>query len=945
MGFLPYEVKTNESNTSLNITLEEDSEVLDEVVVTALGIKRSDKALTYNVQKLKSDQLLNVKETSLPNALTGKVAGVTINQGASGIGGSTKVVMRGNKSVSETGGNNAMYVLDGIPLPSLLPKRGSSSNGEYGGVDEGDGISMLNMEDFEEVTVLTGPSAAALYGGQAANGVIMLTSKQGGVEGGKPRITFSHYTDFYSPMLLPELQNTYGSRIGEFSSWGQKLDKAKNYDPADFFDTGYSLSNNIGMQFGNENNKTYISLAAYNAEGVIHNNELDKYNLTYNGLYNITDKLTLGATLMYVNKKSQNMLSQGEYYNPLVPIYLFPRGDNLEKYEAFERYNPDRGFATQFWPYGDQKRSIQNPYWVTRRNLNTYKDSRLVIGGSLKYTFNDWINVSGRYRIDRNTKLNELKNHASTLLLLTSGSKKGSYLRATNEDRYEYADILVNVDKKIKDWGFVVNAGASITRMKNNYTANSNKLEFGAPLATVPNKFTLNNLSPEPQYQEGGAMETQALFFSGSLDYKRKIFLDVTGRNEWTSMLSNTGNWSFFYPSVGLSTILTEWFDVPKHIWTFSKLRFSYAKVGNVPLSLISITEPSYPISPGGGVNLNSILPIDDLKFERTKSFEVGLSSRFLNNQLGFDITYYNSNTYDQLFYFTAPASSGYEGFYVNSGKVTNKGIELSVDADIKIGNVGYSPMLTLTYNKNNIKELVRDVKNPLTDEIMNYSRLARKGLASFNNDLYEGGSVGDMYVNSFEKDGNGYVYVDPNTLQMKVNNQDFIYAGNANPDYSIGFNNTLTYKGFTLSFLVDARVGGRVVSATQGILDSFGASKQSAIARDNGGVPVNGILMDAEEYYQQVGGGTGVLSNYVYSATNVRLREASLSYSFRKPLLYGVVKNLTLSVTGRNLFMIYNKAPFDPQLTSSTGTFYQGIDYFLMPSLRSFGFNVRFTL
>lgn len=928
-----------------NVVMQLDNEVLDEVVVTALGIKRSDKALSYNVQKLNDAQFLAVKEMSVPNALSGKIAGVTVSQGASGIGGSTKVVMRGDKSVNPDGNNNALYVLDGIPLPDLLPKRASTSNGQYGGVDEGDGISSINMEDIAEVTVLTGPSAAALYGGQAANGVIMLTSKQGGLKDGKPRITFSHYSDFYKPFVLPKLQNSYGSRTGEFASWGPKLDTPANYDPADFFDTGMSFSNSVGLQFGNDKNKSYISLAAYNAHGIVHNNKMDRYNVSYNGQYDITDKLTLGATFMYVNKKAQNMLSQGEYYNPIVPIYLFPRGDNIEKYKSYERYDANRGFPIQFWPYEDQKRNLQNPYWITHRNFNINHDERIILGGSLKYTFTDWFNISARFRTDRNTKVNEIKNYASTLALLTSGSDKGSYLLATDKSTQDYGDVIASFQKNVSDWGFVVNAGASFKNTKFDYTANSNKLEFGAPLATVPNKFTLNNLTPEPQYQEGKAMKSQAVFVSASIDYKRKIFLDFTGRNEWTSLLANTENKSFFYPSAGLSFIITEFLKVPEKILTFSKLRLSYAKVGNVPISLAGITVPSYPISPGGGVSINPDLPINNLKFEKTKSFEIGLNSRFLNNKIGFDITYYNANTFDQLFKFRAPDNSGYRYFYVNAGKVNNKGIEASLDADLTFGDFNYSPMVTFTYNKNKIVELVRDIPNPFTGKSMSVSHFDMGGLSSFRNYIDEGGSVGDIYVNSFVKDGNGYVYVNPNTLQMLVDNENLIYAGNTNPDCSIGFNNTLSYKGFTLSFLVDARIGGKVVSSTQGVLDSFGASEQSARARDNGGVLVNGVKMDAETYYKQVGGGSGVLSNYVYDATNIRLREASLSYKFGKPLLRNVIKDLTISVTGRNLWMIYNKAPFDPQLTSSVGTFYQGIDYFLMPSLRSFGLNIRFAL
>lgn len=588
---------------------------------------------------------------------------------------------------------------------------------------------------------------------------------------------------------------------------------------------------------------------------------------------------------------------------------------------------------------------MQNPYWITHRNFNTYKDERIVLGANLKYTFNDWLNVTARYRVDKNTKLNERKNYASTYNFLASGSDKGSYLHANDVNKNEYADVIANFQKNITDWGFVVNAGASIVRAKSNYTSNSNKIEFGAPLASVPNKFSLNNVAPEPQYQERVKMETQAVFVSASVDFRRKVFLDITGRNEWTSLLAGTNNESYFYPSIGLSTILTEWFDIPESILTFSKLRVSFAKVGNVPLSLAGITIPSYPITPGGGVSLNSNLPIEDLKFEKTKSFEVGLESRFWNNRLGFNITYYNSNTYDQLFKFRAKTGSGYEYYFLNAGKVGNQGIEASIDANLKFGNVGYSPMLTFTYNKNKIKELVRNVKNPVSGELMNINRLDLGGLVSFRNYLDEGGKVGDMYVNTVKKDANGYIFVNPNNMKMMVDYQNLIYAGNPNPDYSIGFNNTLSYKGFALSFLVDARIGGKVVSATQGVLDSYGVSEQSAKARDNGGVYVNGVLMDAETYYTQMGGGSGVLSNYVYSATNVRLREASLSYRFEKPLFNGVLKDLTISLTGRNLFMIYNKAPFDPQLTSSVGTFYQGIDYFLMPSLRSFGLNIKFAL
>lgn len=943
IGYASQTVKPGD-RSSINVKLMEAGQELNEVVVTALGIKREEKALSYNVQKLGGSDFA-LKEASVANALNGKVAGVVISQSASGIGGSTKVVMRGDKSVNPDGNNNALYVLDGIPLPDLFPRKGSASNAQYGGMDDGDGISNINMEDIAEVTVLTGPSAAALYGGQAANGVVMLTTKRGGLKDGKPRISFSNFTDCYRPFLLPKLQNRYGSRSNEFSSWGPRLQNEANYNPADFFQTGASVSNTVGIQFGNEKNCTYLSLSAYNAHGVIHNNKMNRYNVSYNGMYSIGDKLSLGATLMYIDKTAQNMLSQGEYYNPIVPIYLFPRGDQIEKYRSYERYDASRGFPLQFWPYGDQKRSIQNPYWITHRNFNINHNERIILGGSLKYNILDWLNATVRFRTDRNTKVNEIKNYASTLPLLTSASDKGSYLLATDKSTQDYGDLIVNLHKNFNHWGMVINAGGSFKNTSFNYTANSNKLEFGAPLATVPNKFTLNNLTPEPQYQEGKSIKTQALFVSASFDYKRCIFLDVTGRNEWTSLLANTSSKSIFYPSVGMSFILTEWLKAPKSVLSFSKLRLSYAKVGNVPVSLAGITVPSYPISPGGGVSINPDLPINNLKFEQTKSFEIGLNSRFLNNKIGVDITWYHANTYDQLFKFRAPESSGYSNFYVNAGKVSNRGIEAMVDADLTFGKLLYKPVLTFTFNRNRIEELVRNVSNPITGEPMNVDHFDLGGLSSFRNYINEGGSIGDFYVNHLVKDLNGYTYVNPNNMQMAIDNTNLIYGGNTSPRYSVSLRNSFQYEGFNLSFLIDGRIGGRVVSVTQAVLDAYGASERSALARDRGGVSVNGMMMDAETYYRQIGGGSGVLSNYVYDATNIRLREVSLGYTFSNKWFGNVIKDLTVSVTGRNLWMIYNKAPFDPQLTSSVGTFYQGVDYFLMPSLRSFGASIKFSL
>lgn len=938
IGYTTQQV-TIKDQTHLNIILKEDSEILEEVVVTALGIKKESKALSYNVQQVKSEELVGVKDASFVNSLTGKVAGVTINASASGLGGSTKVVMRGDKSVNADGNNNALYVLDGIPLPDLFSRGSSTSNGKYGGLDEGDGIANFNPEDIETITVLTGPSSAALYGGQAANGVIMITTKSGSTDG-KPVITYSNSTDIYNPFILPEFQRSYGSRLGEFSSWGPKLEQRSSFCPSSFFETGMSFSNSVGIQFGNEKYSTYLSLGSYNAQGIIKNNDLDRYNISFNGNYKINKKLTLGATMMYMKRKSQNMIAQGDYYNPIVPLYLFPRGDEFSKYEVYERYDSDRSLPVQFWPYGNQGKTMQNPYWIVNRNYNVNNSNRIIVGGSLKYDFFDWLNVSARIRKDKSDRLNEVKNYATTESFLASDSPNGSFLHATEKNTQTYADIMANLQQSYKDFGVNLNVGASMRQHKYTYAANSPRIS-GAPLSKVPNLFSLNNVALEPPYQEGKDFETQAVFFSSTFDYKSKVFLDITGRNEWTSLLANTKKNSFFYSSFGLSGIISDMVEMPKDIISFLKVRASYAEVGNVPMSLAGITIASYPVN-SGGVSINPDLPLDNLKFERTKSWELGMNMRFFKDIFGLDITYYNSNTFDQLFKFKAPLSSGYANYYINAGKVNNKGIEAVLHADVNIGKVKYRPSLAFTLNRNKIKELVENVPNPITGDPMTVDHFDMGGLNSFHSFIDKGRPIGDIYTNSFKRDANGYIYVNPNDMKMEIDNTNLIYSGNVNPKFGLSFKNDISYKNFTLSFLIDGRFGGRVVSATQAALDAGGASKASADARDAGGVLVNGIMMDAETYYTQAGGGAGVLSNYVYSATNVRLREASLTYNYDKGLFGDLLKGISFSITGRNLFMFYNKAPFDPQMTSSLSTFYQGIDYFMMPSLRSFGCSLR---
>ena len=938
VGYVPQIVKVT-GNQPLNIILQEDNKVLSEVVVTALGIKREAKALTYNVQELKSDAITGVKDASFVTSLQGKIAGVTINQSANGIGGSTRVVMRGTKSLF--GDNNALNVVDGIPLSSMRSEQPMGSFEVPDGGDS-DGISSLNPDDIETMSVLTGAAAAALYGAAGANGVVLITTKKG--TEGKLSVSYSNDTQFLMPFVMPKFQNTYGrKKEGVFESWGNKLATPSSYDPKDFFQTGFTETNSLSVTSGTDRNQTYFSASSINAAGIIPNNKYNRYNFTLrNTTELIKDRLTLDMSASYIIQNNQNMISQGQAHNPLVPLYLFPPGDDIEKYKTYEHYNAERNFNTQFWPYGNKNLAMQNPWWIVNREFFNNNKQRYMFTGSLNWKITSWMRATGRLRVDNSEDTYTRKISASSDKLFASDY--GNYQKMRTQYKNFYADAILNIDKKFGIWGVNANIGGSVTdEIMGDVTG------FEGNLVTVPNLFTVENIDRNDAETNmlGGTgvhYNSQSAFATVQFSYKSALFLDVTGRNDWASTFAFTSNEKkgYFYPSVGLSFVPTEMFDLSKTPISFMKLRASYSEVGNAPKPYVS--SLSYKITRGKIEDLPS-LPATGLKPERTKAFEVGANIRLFKDKINFDVTYYSSNTYNQFFTLDAAPSTGYKEYHVNSGKVKNWGVEAMLGYKEKLGQVNWNSTLTFTMNRNKIKELLSEsARNPITNErvILPYMDIVTMG--TYKQRIEEGGSIGDIYVQGLKTDHQGYIYVNPQDGSVQADSENWIKAGNSAPKYNFGWNNTFSYKGFSLGFLIDARLGGICVSATQALMDRFGTSQASADARDNGGVMVNGGKVNTEKYYSVVGGGTtGLLAFYTYSATNVRLREATLGYTFPDQWFRGAVKNVKLSLIGKNLFMFYHKAPFDPELASSTGTYYQGIDFFMQPSLRNVGFSLKF--
>ena len=957
INYLGYEpiAQTVGSRTNITFTLRESAVDVDAVVVTALGIKRSEKALSYNVQQVNSEDIVANKDVNFINSLSGKVAGVTINSSSGGVGSASKVVMRGQKSISQS--SNALYVIDGVPMFTTARDGGT----EFASQGTTDPIADINPEDIESMSVLNGAAAAALYGSDAANGAIVVTTKRG--KAGYTSVTVSSNTEVMSPFVLPEFQNRYGtgdlnsSEGSIVRSWGNRLNSSNymGYSPRDdYFQTGVTGTESVSLSTGTEKNQTYFSAAAVNSRGVIPNNGYDRYNFTFRNTTSfLNDKLKLDVGASYVMQKDRNMTNQGTYNNPLVGAYIFPRGNDWGDIEMYERYDPARRLYTQYWPVGDAGMTMQNPYWINYRNLRENNKDRYMLNAALSYDVLDWLNVSGRIRVDNSSNDYTEKFYASTFTQLTEGSKNGLYGITKTKDKQVYGDVLVNINKTFgENWSLQANVGASISDMRYDAMKVRGPIPDGEItdekplLANVFSVQNLSNTSKTKRLQEGWREQTQSIFASVEIGFKNTYFLTLTGRNDWPSQLAgeHSVKSSFFYPSVGASVVLSQLIpEMPKNL-SYVKLRASYASVGVAFERYLA--NPRYSWNESGlNWSTQTRFPIYNLKPERTKSFEVGLTMRFLRH-FNLDFTYYNTKTQDQTFEPNISTGSGSSKLTIQSGNVRNRGFEVALGYSNTWGKFSWDSNYTLSANKNKILSLADDVVNPETGEHFSVDQLDMGGLADARFILREGGTLGDFYSRiDLKRDSNGAVYINEKgeiASESITDVNSYIKLGSVLPDANMAWRNDFRWRNFNFGFMVSARLGGVVFSRTQAMLDYYGVSEVSAAARDAGGVMINGgDLVDANKWYTAIGSGNSVPQYYTYSATNVRLQEASIGYTIPKKKL-GDICEITLSLVGRNLWMIYNKAPYDPETVATVNSYYQGIDYFMSPSTRNIGFNLR---
>lgn len=938
LGYQSVTQPVSESDTTIRIALLPEANQIDDVVVTALGVQRKAKSLSYSTQTVKGEELTKVKDANPMNNLTGKVSGMQINRSSSGIGGSVNIVLRGFKSNRN---NQPLYVIDGLPITNTS---GSGSSGPFGGSpDRGDILSTLNADDILSINVLKGASASALYGSQGANGAIMITTKKGAA--GNLKIDLSSSVTADQAFYLPEMQYRYAQTSpGSEESWGEKGAFSNHVD--DFYNTGTTLINTISLSGGTEKMQNYFSYGNTTNSGILPTNTFKQHTATFRNSTSFFDnKLNFDGSMMYAKQDIKNRPTSGLYFSPIAGVYLFPRGLDFDDYKDFEYLSPTRNLFLQDWWNINADAGLtgthhsQNPYWVLHRNPTMQLRDNIIAQGQLRYALNDWLSVSARGTLNKRWDRWERHVYAGTQGVLSgevvAGSLEdnGRYIRDEMVSTALYGDFLVIGSKTFaEDWDLNFTAGTSINDTRSTgWNLDQRKL-------AVANKFLLSNIYREAPIntlsESISRRQLQSVFASANLGYLDQIFLDLTARNDWSSTLANTPEEKkgYFYWSAGLSVVLSDMIEMPSFL-TYSKLRLTMAEVGN-DVGIYS-TIPTNTLATGI-LNANVAGPYQGLPLrpEISRSYELGYEGRFWDDRVNFDLALYKTNTKDQYFSYQAPVGQVFTTVFLNAGNVENKGIELALGVDaIRNDIFNWNSSLNFTANRNKILELAPNLGE-------------RYSIGGNFNVLRLNESFGDFWARTFLRDENGVMIVD-DSGRPQIGPEGYI--GNNTPKSIVGWNNTFDYEAFSLSFTIDGRFGGQVISITDGYLNSFGVSEESAAARDAGGLDIPAVKADgtpwegkipAQAYYTAVGNRDGIIEGQVYDATNIRMREISLSYKL--PIRWEGVKNATVSLTGRNLFFFKNDAPYDPELNTTTGVGGQGYDSFALPATRSYGLNLK---
>ncbi|MEP7109057.1 MAG: SusC/RagA family TonB-linked outer membrane protein [Ferruginibacter sp.] len=966
VGYGLVEKVVNANVSDITIELSESGGQLGEVIVTALGISRQAKTLVYATQTIKPSELTEARDpNNVINSLQGKVANALITQGSGGPGSGVRIVLRGNRSIQQS--NNALIVVDGVPITNGT---NGTVTSDFGGIQGSDGASSINPDDIESMTVLRGASAAALYGSQAGNGVIVITTKKGKKD--RASVVLNSGIAWERPFQLPALQNSYGqgntgaivlNTAGESiagDSWGAKLDghpikayngESRNYSAEpdnikDFFRTGQTLNNSIGVSGGSEKMQSYLSYSNSRVQGIMPKNDLERHTFNLRISNQVSKRFSTDAKVTYILQDIKSKYPNGESLSPIMDLYLMPRNVSLSDIKHFEDINnvgvpvPARFPSTNLALW-------ENPMWIVNRTQNNEKRDRVMGFVSAKFDITNWLHITGRANLDKiNDRLDGIR-YQGTLGVSASGG--GSYSRTLINVTQKWLDVMVDGTNKLtKDLKIDYRVGAIL---KDNKWDQLNNGESGL---FVTNFFSLN-FARDPNSSQGASeVQTQSVFGQVNLAYKEYLFLDASLRNEWDSRLPSP--YSFTYPSVGLSAIISDMVHLPTAI-SLLKLSGNYAQVGNGGQEQIRFNTFQYAQGAGNGyINRSSTKAIEDLKPEIVKSIEFGVEAKFLNNKLGFQFTVYKSNSLNQLLRVSVPVATGFGDQYINAGDIQNKGLELVLNATpFRSKDLTWDVSFNLGMNRNKIVRLTPTIKS---FDLEGFSRSATPIIK-------EGGSYGDMVGFIWMKHANGNYLVTPEGKPLSSITKDAREPiGNFNPQATLGLTNSVNYKGIFLRLLIDGRIGGTVVDGTEQIMAFNGISKGTENFREGGwnlgGVDVNGspvkANINAQDYWTTASGGRyGSAEFFSYDATNFRIRELTLGYDIPLPTAF-VVKAAKLSVVARNLLWLYRgssrlsipgigkrKMSFDPDMSLGNSN-WQGVSYGTFPATRSIGLNLQVT-
>jgi TonB-linked SusC/RagA family outer membrane protein len=955
IGYVSKEEQVGNRST-LDVSLEEDVKKLEEVVVTAFGLEKEKKSLTYAVSEVGGEDVSTVKQTNVVNSLAGRVAGVVITQSTAGPGSGSRVVIRGNNSL--TGNNQPLYVVDGVPIDnSGFGTAAGSGTGEYSRTDYGTGISDINPDDIESMSVLKGPNAAALYGSRAANGVIMITTKKGRAGKGLG-VSYSANFTWENPLLLPDYQNEYGqgsegqtySDLSALSalrqaggSWGGPLTGAQELyytgeerpyaaqpdNVQNFFRTGSNAINTLALEGGNEKANMRFSYTNTSSKSIIPNSGLERHNFSLRSTAKLTDKLNIDTRISYFTQEAKNRATQG---TEGIMAYVYNQPRNVDFADLQNYQNPDYSVRSVTAGGG-------NPYWILNNNIN--EDSRNRIQGYAKVSYEFTPTLSAFARVGTDYVNQDIHTVDKPGHWFFTDGRLNITEATTSETN---ADFLFMYNKAFND-----QIGMSLNFGGNHRYSTYKRMGIYGDNFRVPTVWSLSNASyTRPSYTPLQEKKVNSLYGSAQFSYQNTFFLDLSARNDWSSALSRD-NWSFFYPSVGVSLLMNEIIDPSRKVVDLWKLRSSWAQVGND-------TDPyqihnTFIINQDGylgrtTMSRQSVLLSEDLRPEQISTYEIGTDVRFFKNRLYADVSYYHILSEDLIMDVPVAGATGYNFFRTNVGQMVNKGVELMIGGvPFQTTDFSWDVSLNLARNRNSLKELIEDV-DQFVFTTTNSGTVAVQATV--------GGGFGDIYGTTYQQDPQGNIILDNSGRPIPTSER--VLLGNYQPDWTGGLSNTLHYKNLSLRFLVDARIGGQLYSGTDAGLDRAGVSSRTLKYREED-VVLDGVVNvgspDAPEYQpndtkintqQYWGSYSSIASNYIYNQTNIRLREASLNYNLPASLLERTpFKSGTFGLIGRNLFFLYKEVEnFDPESSFSTSNFAQGVLFYNLPTTRQYGINLN---